>query len=126
MKRHRAGFTLIELLIALGILALLAALGYRALRPLTESEAKLTAEPPIGVSSTRSSRASATRAVRPATVEPVWFRARVDQRRRCVGRRAVALFPGPEFARARKADSASAIACARGSGGALLALSRNR
>jgi general secretion pathway protein J len=44
MKRRRAGFTLIELLIALAILALLAALGYRALASLTESEAKLTAE----------------------------------------------------------------------------------
>ena len=44
MKRHRAGFTLIELLIALGILSLVAVLGYRALAALTESEAKLAAE----------------------------------------------------------------------------------
>jgi general secretion pathway protein J len=44
MKRHRAGFTLIELLIALGILGLVAVLGYRALAALTESEAKLAAE----------------------------------------------------------------------------------
>jgi len=44
MKRQRAGFTLIELLIALGILSLVAVLGYRALAALTESEAKLTAE----------------------------------------------------------------------------------
>jgi general secretion pathway protein J len=44
MKRRRAGFTLIELLIALGILGLVAVLGYRALAALTESEAKLAAE----------------------------------------------------------------------------------
>jgi general secretion pathway protein J len=44
MKRRRDGFTLIELLIALGILALVAALGYRALAALTESEARLAAE----------------------------------------------------------------------------------
>lgn len=44
MMRHRAGFTLIELLIALGILGLVAVLGYRALAALTESEAKLAAE----------------------------------------------------------------------------------
>ena len=44
MRRRRDGFTLIELLIALGILALVAMLGYRALAALTESEAKLAAE----------------------------------------------------------------------------------
>lgn len=44
MKRHRAGFTLIELLLALALLGLVAALGYRALASLTESESKLAAE----------------------------------------------------------------------------------
>jgi len=44
MTARRAGFTLIELLIALAILALVAALGYRALASLTDSEAKLAAE----------------------------------------------------------------------------------
>ncbi len=38
------GFTLIEILIALAILALISALGYRALGSLADSEAKLTAE----------------------------------------------------------------------------------
>jgi type II secretion system protein J/type II secretion system protein I len=41
---RRGGFTLIELLIALAILALVAALGYRALASLTDSEAKLATE----------------------------------------------------------------------------------
>jgi len=44
MTARRGGFTLIELLIALAILALVAALGYRALASLTDSEAKLAAE----------------------------------------------------------------------------------
>lgn len=45
MKRERnAGFTLIEILIALAILALIAALGYRALASLADSEVQLTAE----------------------------------------------------------------------------------
>ena len=43
-ETHRAGFTLIELLIALAILGLFAALGYRGLAALTESEAQLAAE----------------------------------------------------------------------------------
>lgn len=44
MTSRRAGFTLIELLIALGILALVSLLGYRALSALAESEARLAAE----------------------------------------------------------------------------------
>jgi general secretion pathway protein J len=40
----RRGFTLLEVLIAIAIVALLAALGYRALAALTDSETKLTAE----------------------------------------------------------------------------------
>jgi general secretion pathway protein J len=44
MTSRRAGFTLIELLIALGILALVSVLGYRALAALTESEGRLAAE----------------------------------------------------------------------------------
>jgi type II secretion system protein J len=44
MKPRGDGFTLIELLIALAILGLVAALGYRALASLTDSEAKLAAE----------------------------------------------------------------------------------
>ena len=44
MTRRPPGFTLIELLIALAILALVAALAYRALSSLTDSEAKLTLE----------------------------------------------------------------------------------
>ena len=44
MKSRRGGFTLIELLIALAILGLVAALGYRGLAALTDSEAKLAAE----------------------------------------------------------------------------------
>jgi general secretion pathway protein J len=40
----RRGFTLLEVLIAIAIVALLAALGYRALSALTDSETKLTAE----------------------------------------------------------------------------------
>ena len=44
MTSRRGGFTLIELLIALAILGLVAALGYRGLAALTDSEAKLAAE----------------------------------------------------------------------------------
>jgi general secretion pathway protein J len=40
----RRGFTLLEVLIAMAMVALLAALGYRALSALTDSETKLTAE----------------------------------------------------------------------------------
>jgi general secretion pathway protein J len=38
------GFTLLEVLLAIGIVALIAVLGYRALAALTDSEAKLAAE----------------------------------------------------------------------------------
>jgi len=41
---HRRGFTLIEVLLALGILALLAVLGYRAVASLSDSETRLSAE----------------------------------------------------------------------------------
>lgn len=40
----RRGFTLLEVLLAIGIVALIAALGYRALAALSESETRLTAE----------------------------------------------------------------------------------
>jgi general secretion pathway protein J len=41
---HLRGFTLIEVLLALGILALLAVLGYRAVASLSDSETRLSAE----------------------------------------------------------------------------------
>jgi general secretion pathway protein J len=44
MKHRQSGFTLVEVMIALAILALVAALGYRALASLTDAETQLTAE----------------------------------------------------------------------------------
>ena len=102
MKRHRAGFTLIELLIALGILGLVAVLGYRALAAAhrERGEARCGSRP-LG-SPRRSLRAARGRRARGAPARRSnrrWHGGRVGRRRRR-RRRCTLRFSraGPEFA----------------------------